>query len=90
MRLTLPAKVTLAQAAAIARDLSAQCRSAGAVVTLDASALQVFDSSVLSVLLQCRRACSARGQHLELTGLPLRIQNLARLYGIAELFESVD
>lgn len=87
MRLTLPATVTFAQAAALARGLSEQSRSASGEVTLDATALEVFDSSVLSVLLQCRRDATARGQKWATVGLPERLRQLAQLYGISELFE---
>ena len=71
--------------------LQAQLRSAsngnghasGWVV--DASALQVFDSSALAVLLECRREVLHDGRRFAVRGLAPRLRELATLYGIAEL-----
>ena len=54
-------------------------------VTIDASALQDFDSSALAVLLSVRRAAVASGKELHVTGLPPRLRELAGLYGVADL-----
>jgi len=57
-------------------------------VAVDASALQRFDSTALAVLLALRRAALQAGKTLALQGVPQRLQDLATLYGIAELLPS--
>jgi phospholipid transport system transporter-binding protein len=59
--------------------------AAGAGVSIDASALTDFDSSVLALLLGVRRAVVSRGGVLEVTGMPSRLRGLATLYGVSEL-----
>ena len=54
----------------------------GACVTIDASALQQFDSSALAVLLECRRQALAAGKALQVQGMPERLAGLSRLYGV--------
>ena len=58
--------------------------AAGAWV-VDASALQVFDSSALAVLLECRRGALVAQQPFAVHGLPPALAGLAALYGVAEL-----
>lgn len=58
-------------------------------VTVDASALQRFDSTALAVLLELRRVALAAGKALVLQALPTRLLDLARLYGMEDLL-SVD
>lgn len=60
--------------------------SAKAVV--DASRLQTFDSVALAVLLELRRAALSEGKTFEVSGMPERLSDLARLYGVAELLKS--
>jgi phospholipid transport system transporter-binding protein len=88
----LPATVTVQEVTTVLQrlsavlDASAQARSsAGAVLSLDTSALQHFDSSALALLLQLRRQAQTRGLRVELSGVPPRLTNLARLYGVADL-----
>ena len=57
-------------------------------VAVDASALERFDSTALAVLLELRRAALQAGKTLALQGMPQRLQDLAALYGIAELLPS--
>ena len=84
--LVLPAELTHEQAGPcsqmLANALSASPESA---VVADASALQVFDSSVLAVLLECRREALAVGKSFSVSLLPPRLRELAALYGVAEL-----
>lgn len=61
---------------------------AGRTVVIDASPLQQFDSSVLAMLLGVKRHCQATGRPLQVHGLPERLCGLARLYGLAELFQA--
>lgn len=60
--------------------------SGGAGLVINASALSVFDSSALAVLLECRRQAMAAGQRFSVSGAPARLLQLATLYGVVELF----
>ncbi len=54
-------------------------------LVVDAAALQNFDSSALAVLLECRRLAQASNRSLVLRDPPPRLNQLARLYGVADL-----
>ncbi|MEY4711183.1 MAG: hypothetical protein RIS88_633 [Pseudomonadota bacterium] len=85
-RLVLPEVLTHAEAAGCARMLSRGLRASGerrAVV--DVRALQHFDSSALSVLLDGRREALALGMTFCVTGMPTRLRALAALYGVDAL-----
>ena len=90
-QLRLPAVVNHARANACARALREALRlSRGApVVRVDAGALEQFDSSVLAVLLECRRDVVSMGWQFEVERLPERLRKLAGLYGVAELLPAV-
>ena len=68
--------------------LQAQLRSAGngnghaSGWVVDASALQVFDSSALAVLLECRREALSLGKTFAVQGLPAALMGMAGLYGV--------
>ena len=82
----LPATLTLAQAskaAAALADATRQASSDG--LTVDASALNEFDTSALAVLLELQRAASSRGVELVVTGPPAKLRQLATLYGVDAL-----
>ena len=87
----LPAELTHRQARQVLDALQAQLRSAGngngsaSGWVVDASALQVFDSSALAVLLECRRSALAAQQPFAVHGLPPALAGLAALYGVSEL-----
>ena len=51
-------------------------------VVVDASAVKVFDSAALAVLLACRRAAQEAGKQLVVEGLPKGLQSMAALYGV--------
>ena len=51
-------------------------------VLVDASAVKVFDSSALAVLLACRRAALEAGKQLVVEGLPKGLKSMAVLYGV--------
>lgn len=53
-------------------------------VIVDASGLRRFDSSVLAVLLECRRIAHVWGKGFGVRGVPPRLTQLASLYGLAE------
>ena len=80
----MPALLTHAQANACVAAYAAHV-GAGHGGSVDASALQQFDSAALAVLLACRRLALERGQALQVVGLSTRLQALARLYGVHEL-----
>ena len=52
---------------------------------MDASAVKVFDSAALAVLLACRRAAQEVGKQLIVSGLPKGLQSMATLYGVDTL-----
>lgn len=78
----LPATVMHAQAQACLRDVQVQMQSGQGAVQLDAQALETFDSSVLAVLLACRRQALAAGRAFEVHHMPERLQSLAHVYGV--------
>jgi phospholipid transport system transporter-binding protein len=82
----LPERLTLQESvqelARLDRALKAQ---PGPIVSLDASALRVFDTSAVSVLLELRKRLMAQGKTLAVTQWPKRLRDLVGLYGVAEL-----
>ncbi|MGP1630021.1 MAG: STAS domain-containing protein [Giesbergeria sp.] len=82
--LALPRELTLRQAGStlvqLLADLAAQ--PSGAPVAVQAQAMEVFDSSALAVLLECRRAALANGCAFTVQGLPPALRGLAALYGV--------
>ena len=69
--LLLPATITTREARDALRMLSqALQREPDAVVVIDASNLQQFDSAALAVLLECRRLAQAWGKGFALRQVP--------------------
>ena len=84
--LVLPTELTHRQAAACLQMLQQGLRAVdGSAVVADASALTVFDSSALAVLLACRRACEAQAKTFSIKGMNTRLQGLSVLYGVDSL-----
>jgi len=91
--LRMPASVRMADAPGLWAQLqlglraeAAQVRSAaGAELRINAGDLQQFDSSVLTLLLSAARLCTAEGVKLHVCQVPAKLQELARVYGVAEL-----
>ena len=84
--LVLPAEVTHDQAVACSRMLAQGLRSQPEpAVVADAGGLVRFDSSVLAVLLECRREALALGKSFSVSQMPARLRELATLYGVAQL-----
>lgn len=52
------------------------------LVVVDAAPLARFDSSALAVLLECHRQARVSGRKLVLRNTPIRLSELARLYGV--------
>ena len=87
--LKLPATLLQAQAQSVAdglTDVIGKVLRPGSLAVIDASDLNHFDSSALAVLLTCQRLSASLGGTLMITGLPERAKNLAKVYGVSELF----
>ena len=67
---------------------AAQSARADTLWPLDTSALQHFDSSALAALLAVSRLLQVRGGRLQVRQMPLRLRELAALYGVSELLEA--
>ena len=92
--LPLPSSVDHTSAVEFVKALPARVeamrqKSASALV-VDASGLEFFDSSALAVLLECRRQALASGQVFSVSGAPVRLMQLAALYGVAALFPAAN
>lgn len=84
MAIQLPAVLTIAEARGALAQLRAAL-AAEASPVLDASPLKTLDSSAIAVLLDCQRCAAAAGQRLQIQGLPPKLVELARLYGVDAL-----
>ncbi|MBC7700677.1 STAS domain-containing protein [Aquabacterium sp.] len=94
--LMLPAVLTHAQVGAtlrLFRETLDRAAAAGsgeaAMLTVDGSTLEQFDSSALAVLLECQRMARVKGRAFSVQSLPKKLQELARLYGVDGLLQSV-
>ena len=85
--LPLPPRLTHAEALVFLAQARTQVQQVarGATLRLDASALQVFDSSAVAVLLALRRTAQAAGGALQVQGTPPRLRDLLMLYGVGAL-----
>jgi phospholipid transport system transporter-binding protein len=83
--LTLPAVANLGAAAGLASSLQVQLEAGSGPVRVDASALQVYDTSTVALLMQLRRLAQQAGRSFELQAPPTQLVQLARLYGVDEL-----
>ena len=83
--LMLPTDIRLASARSSAHMLVRALQGQEAAVIADASALCQFDSSALAVLLECRREAQVLGKTFSVRAMPVKLRNLAVLYGVAEL-----
>ena len=92
--LKLPARLRLDDARgtwlqlspALKADAAQVLAAAGNEVRLSAQSLSDFDSSAISVLLCAARQCTEQGVTLKIDGAPEKLRELARVYGVAELF----
>jgi phospholipid transport system transporter-binding protein len=86
--LVLPSELTYDQASACLRMLVQGLKVLkGPEVVVDASALTVFDTSALAVLLECRRQALADGKAFVVKGLPVALMGMAGLYGVDALLQ---
>ena len=93
--LILPHTITTQEARATLRMLTQALdqdakASAEALVTVDASNLQQFDSAALAVLLECQRVAQAWGKALAVRRAPPKLVELARLYGMDSVLTLAD
>jgi phospholipid transport system transporter-binding protein len=84
--LLLPEAVTLREARDTLSMLAqALKRDPADVLTVDASPLRDLDSAALAVLLECRRLAQAWGKKFEVHAAPVKLVELAKLYGVERL-----
>ena len=84
--LVLPSELTHRQASGCLRMLVQGLQVLkGPEVVVDASALAVFDTSALAVLLECRREALAERKSFAVKGLPASLAGMAGLYGVDTL-----
>lgn len=83
--LSLPTTLTQSGATICLNQLLSGIAAEPAQVVVNAAALSRFDSTALAVLLALRRQSLALGKTFVIDGLPARLGDLARLYGITEL-----
>jgi phospholipid transport system transporter-binding protein len=81
----LPATATLDEAAALAETLPGHVAEDSGPLSVDAGALQVFDTSLIALLLQARRLATAAGRGFRVTDAPAKLAQLAQLYGVEKL-----
>jgi len=82
----LPERVTLQEAVQVLDVLNRSLsRQPGSEIVLDASGLQVFDSSAVAVLLALRRNLQKQGKRFSVAHWPQRLSELVKLYGVSEL-----
>jgi len=68
-----------------ASNLAWQSKARAAQWQLGLAALNVFDSSVLALLLDLRRTAAQEGATLTIHDAPAKLTQLATLYGVHEL-----
>lgn len=91
--LQLPTTVRMNEVPAVWDSLRASLRAeavqaknaASHEVHMGAGELQQFDSAALTLLLSAARLCAAEAVQLRLHELPPKLQELGRVYGVAEL-----
>jgi phospholipid transport system transporter-binding protein len=84
--LVLPEVLTLNEANTTLRMLEQSMRGDdAATLTVDASALRIFDSAAVAVLLECRRLARAWSKGFEVCRAPPKLTELVRLYGVDQL-----
>ncbi len=87
--IALPPQLTMADAHQALERLRPRVESDPAP-HIDASALATLDTSAIAVLLELRRTAAAAGAVLTIDGVPAKLSDLARLYGVAALLALAD
>lgn len=88
--LVLPKVITHLEAPACLKVFLQSIDRLDGPIEADASPLQTFDSSVIALLLQCRRHASMQGKYFLVSSLPATLLSLAQVYGIQELLTDTD
>lgn len=89
--LLLPETLTVREARDTMRLLKLALESeSDPLLLVDGSQLRRFDSSALAVLLECRRLAQAWGKRFALQAMPHKLDELAKLYGIADLLGATE
>jgi len=84
--LTLPPDLRHSNASDCLVKLRAQIRNSHDLeVEIQAGQLTDFDSSALAVLLGCRREAESLSKTLKFKQFPVKLRELALLYGVSEL-----
>lgn len=87
--LQLPQRLTIDAASSVLAQLQAGAAAGSdALVRLDASAMEDFDTSAVAVLLELRRHLLGSGRDLVVESWPDRLMALVRLYGVDELLKA--
>lgn len=82
----LPEIATLEQAPGLLGQVDAALASAaGSALQIDVSALREFDTSAVALLLEARRRGKRANVEVRFDGVPPKLVELARLYGVDEL-----
>ena len=80
---TLPASLTLRDAQAVLESLRQSfAADGGETWRIDAGPVTQLDTSALAVLLECLRMAAAGKRKLEIVNPPVRMTDLAHLYGV--------
>ena len=80
---TLPASLTLRDAQTVLESLRQSfAADSGEVWRIDAAPVTQLDTSALAVLLECSRMAAAAKRKLEVVNAPVRMSDLAHLYGV--------
>jgi phospholipid transport system transporter-binding protein len=84
--LVLPEVLTLREASTTLQMLEQAMRADdAATLTVDASALRIFDSAAVAVLLECRRLARAWNKGFEVRSAPAKLSDLVNMYGVESL-----
>ena len=79
----LPASLTLKDAQAVLESLRQSfAADTGEVWCIDAAPVTQLDTSALAVLLECSRMAAAASRKLQIVNAPVRMSDLAHLYGV--------
>jgi phospholipid transport system transporter-binding protein len=82
-RCTITGAVTVDSVGGLLREL--RPRLAGAVTTLEFSAVETADSAALALIFSAMREARQGGRTLACSGLPASLVTLAELYGVSAL-----
>jgi phospholipid transport system transporter-binding protein len=85
-RLLIDGPLGIENARAVLRDAAAACNDGVRVV--DLAGVSEVDSAAVALALELEREAVAAGRELAFTNLPQSMQELARLYAVADMISS--